>query len=341
MKLLFVGKTDFTYNRDLILLNGLKRRNDVSVQVLQIKKRNWATFKAIRKQSKEVDFVIVPSFRHKDVAFVKWASAAPVLFDPLISKYMTRVLDYGVKWKGPQKYLVDKLAFYWPDYLIWDTEAHQNYLVKKYTITKPNAPIYIGVDTDLFYPIKKEISNKIIVGFYGSFNPLQGIDKIIKTAHLLRNYPNIEFKIIGTGSTYAQVQKLAATLKTSNVEFLGNVPYKDLNAAINQFDICLGVFGESLKTDVVIPNKIYHYAAARKPILTKDTPAIRELFTDQRDIVLTDNQPESMSNAILSLVNTPDQRESIAQNAYTNITIRYNQDQIAELFVKFLGSCSP
>ena len=109
LKLLFIGKTDFQYNRDLILLNGLKKRADVSVDVLRIRKRNLATFKEIRKKSKDVDFVVVPSFRHKDVAYIKLASNAPVVFDPLISKYMTRVLDYQVKWKGPHKYLVDWL----------------------------------------------------------------------------------------------------------------------------------------------------------------------------------------------------------------------------------------
>ena len=152
MKLLFVGKTDFQYNRDLILLNGLKRRTDVIVETLQIHKRDWATFKQIREHSKSVDFVVIPSFRHKDVAYVKLASKAPVVFDPLISKFMTRVLDYGVKWKGPHKYVVDWLAFFWHDILIWDTRSHKDYLQKKYGLKKPMHPIYIGADTTLFYP---------------------------------------------------------------------------------------------------------------------------------------------------------------------------------------------
>ena len=207
MKLLFVGKTNFQYNRDLVLLNGLRNRVDVSVELFQIKRRNWSTFKQIRELSKGVDFVVVPSFRHKDVAYVKFASKAPVVFDPLISKYMTRVLDYGVKWKAPHKYLVDWLSFTWPDILIWDTKSHQEYLQKKYRLKKPMAPIYIGVDTSLFYPISREANDKIIVGFYGSFNPLQGIDKIVRAAHLLKDHSSIQFKIIGSGSTHKRSPK--------------------------------------------------------------------------------------------------------------------------------------
>ncbi len=340
LKLLFIGKTDFQYNRDLILLNGLKKRADVSVDVLRIRKRNLATFKEIRKKSKDVDFVVVPSFRHKDVAYIKLASNAPVVFDPLISKYMTRVLDYQVKWKGPHKYLVDWLAFYWPDILIWDTKAHQRFLVDKYRIKKPNEAIYIGVDTALFFSIRKPPNDKMIVGFYGSFNPLQGIDKIVRAAHLLRDESSIQFRIIGSGSTYKKVRTLAEELKVTNIDFVHNVPYEKLNEAINEFDICLGVFGESVKTDVVIPNKIYHYAAAKKCIITKDTEGVKELFLDNKNICLVKNDPKEMSEAILELSRDEKMRNKIAVGAYELIVKEYNEDQVADSFVEFLSKAA-
>jgi len=321
-------------------LNGLRRRDDISIDTFQIKKRNWSTFKQIRKLSKDVDFVVVPSFRHKDVAYVKLASRAKVVFDPLISKYMTRVLDYGVKWKGPHKYFVDKLAFYWPDILVWDTYAHQEYLRIKYKLKKPMKPIYIGADTSLFYPIARKPNEKTTVGFYGSFNPLQGIDKIVQAAHLLKSEDSIVFRIIGTGSTYKAVKKLADILDCTNIDFIPDVPYESLNNEINEFDICLGIFGDSKKADVVIPNKIYHYAAARKCIISKDTMAIRELFEDGKNICLVDNNPQSMAHAILALSRDKAQRERLASSAYIQISENYNQDKIAASFVKFLRTCS-
>jgi len=337
LKLLFVGKTDFRYNRDLILINGLQKRDDVSVDLFSIKKRNWQTFKDIKNLSKGVDFVVVPSFRHKDIMFIKLASQAPVVFDPLISKYMTRVLDYQVKWKGPHKYIVDWLAFYWPDMLIWDTKSHQEYLVDKYKITKPNKAIYIGADRSLFYPIVKPQKEKIIVGFYGSFNPLQGIDKIVKTAHLLKNQSKVIFRIIGSGSTYKEVTELAKSLDITNIEFINNVPYDKLNDAINEFDICLGIFGESVKADVVIPNKIYHYAAAKKCIITKDTKGVKEIFADEINIKLVANNPDDMAKAILELSSDVSKSKLLAEGAYHLIIDGYNEDKVANSFVHFLN----
>ena len=324
----------------MILLNGLKRREDIQIDVLQIKKRNWSTFREIKRLSRTMDFVVVPSFRHKDVAYVKLASKAPVVFDPLISKYMTRVLDYGVKWKGPHKYLVDWLAFNWPDILIWDTKSHQKFLQQKYSLKKPMTSIYIGADTSIFHPIPKAINEKTIVGFYGSFNPLQGIDKIVQAAHLLRDNSSIHFKIIGSGSTYKEVRKLADELQISNIDFLPNVPYSELNAAINNFDICLGVFGNSYKTDVVIPNKIYHYAAAKKCIITKNTIGIKELFENDKNIRLVDNTPNEISQAILSLSKNQESMQKLGNSAYDLISKEYNQDKIADMFVNFLKTCS-
>ena len=340
MKLLFVSKANFQYNRDLILLNGLKRRSDVSVETFQIQKRNWNTFRQIQKKSKEVDFVVVPSFRHKDVGYVKLASSVPVVFDPLISKYMTRVLDYGVKWKGPHKYMVDWFSFYWPDILIFDTRSHLEYLRRKYRLSKPMKPIYIGVDTMMFYPIDLPSNPKTIVGFYGSFNPLQGIDKIVRAADLLKDNPFIEFRIIGSGSTYKEVKVLADELNPGNVEFLPNVPYEELNRAINEFDICLGVFGDSIKTDVVIPNKIYHYAAAGKCIITKDTAAIKEIFQHDQNIHLVPNDPGLLSEAILLMASNKEQRLEIGQSAHKLISKEYSQDKIAASFIDFLRTCS-
>lgn len=336
LKLLFVGKTDFQYNRVVVLLNGLKKHHKVSVEEYRIVKRNWATHKEIKRKSKEVDFVIVPPFRHRDVAFVKFSSNAPVVFDPLISVYMTRVIDYGMRWKAPQKYLVDLLAFYWPDILIWDTKAHQKFLADKYRLTQPMKTIYIGADTSMFFPIEKHKTEKVIVGFYGSFNPLQGIDKIVKAAHLLKDEPSIIFRIIGYGATYKKVMKLAETLDVTNIEFIDKVPYDKLNVAINEFDICLGVFGESIKTDVVIPNKIYHYAAAKKCIITKDTEGIKELFEDGKDIKLVKNNPQEMSEAILVLSRDEKMRNKLADGAYELIAKEYNEDIIAEHFVEYL-----
>ena len=56
------------------------------------------------------------------------------------------------------------------------------------------------------------------------------------------------------------------------------VDYADLVSWISRADLCLGIFGTSEKAASVIPNKVYQVVAAGRPVVTRDSPAIRELL---------------------------------------------------------------
>ena len=166
------------------------------------------------------------------------------------------------------------------------------------------------------------------------FIPLQGVDRIVQCAKLLEKEEDIRFDIIGYGPFYKKVKALAEKLSVKQVDFKGWVQYDELNKSLNHFDLALGVFGTSLKTDLVIPNKIYHYAAMRTCIVTKDTPGIRENFTDGENIVLTQNDPEKMAEKILDLKSNTSKREAIAEKGYQLVRDQYNEDVVAKAFVE-------
>lgn len=71
MKILFTGKTDFKYNRVLVLLEGLKQLNDVTVEFFPIVERKHFDKTAFFNMQKNVDFIYIPPFRHRDVKIYK------------------------------------------------------------------------------------------------------------------------------------------------------------------------------------------------------------------------------------------------------------------------------
>lgn len=73
-----------------------------------------------------------------------------------------------------------------------------------------------------------------------------------------------------------------------------------------------------MKAASVIPNKVFDAIACNKPCISEDSPAIREIFTDRKDILLVPPEDEtSLSKAILTLKNNNTLREGITQNAYS------------------------
>ncbi len=339
MRILVTGKYEPEYNRNLVLLRGLQARG-IELIEFPYKKRGRQTRSRIIELVENCDLIFLPSFTHLDVPFVRRISKKPLVFDPLISRYLSKVFDYKAVWKysprALKNYLKDLRAFKRSDLLLADTLSHKEYYTERFGIDpKKIAVVHVGMHSGDFYqkvPLKKNES-KIIIGFYGSFIPLHGIDKIISAAKLLEKRNDLEFRLYGDGTGFEKVQEQIKKFELKNVILEGWIEYHALNEAINSMDICLGIFGDSLKAELVIPNKIYHYAACGKPVITADTKGIKELFENEKDIELIENSAESLANSIIKLADNPEIREKIGKNACDLVTTGYNEKMIADEFL--------
>ena len=290
MRILITGHYQPAYNRNQVIIKGLKNHN-IDLIEFPYEKRNRKTLKKVAELSEDCDLLFLPSFTHLDVPFLKKGISKPIVFDPLISKYMTKVFDLKTIWRySPRAYknfLKDKRAFKYSDLIVADTQSHKEYFCKHFGVDENKIIIVpVGVDTSEFFPENEALGagNKIVVGFYGTFIPLHGIDKIILAANELKERKDIRFEIYGKGFLFNKISPLAGKMGLSNIVFKGWVAYRELNNVINTMDICLGIFGDSIKTELVVPNKIFHYAACGKPIVTRDTTAIKEIFTPDKNI---------------------------------------------------------
>ena len=201
-----------------------------------------------------------------------------------------------------------------------DTYTHINYFCEKYHISPKNFNrILVGARNDIFFPREnvKTFRDKFTIGFWSTYIPLHGIEFILKSAKILENNKDIRFVLIGKGQTYNKNRLLASELGLDNVNFIGMQSLEGLAKLISQFDIGLGIFGSSDKTQQVIPNKIFHGIAMKIPIITCESPAIKELFRNNENILLCKPaNPESLAKAILTLKNNAEHREKIQENAF-------------------------
>ncbi len=208
----------------------------------------------------------------------------PLIFNPLVSLYDTLVIDRGIFPEGSiiarSLFQVDRWSLRLADLVVLDTNTHIDYISDLLGIDRKKfVRVFVGADEDIFFPMEKPDRNDGLfrVLFYGKFIPLHGIGYILHAAKELEDDPSICFRIIGRGQLSDEIHALVAKLQLRNVEFIDWVPYEKLPEEIAAADLCLGIFGDTEKAQRVIPNKVFQALACSRPLLTLDTPAMREL----------------------------------------------------------------
>ncbi len=206
----------------------------------------------------------------------------PIVWDVFISLYNTVVEDRKI-WHDKDirsriLFILEKWALRSVDALVLDTRTHGNYIANKFTIDQKKIyTAFVGAEIERFPSCSlKKKNTPLQLLFYGQFIPLHGIDAIIDTAEQTSS-DKYHWTIIGKGQEAEKIRQLLDKKKLKNVEWITWVRYEELINYISEADICLGIFGNTIKTQLVIPNKIFQVIAAGKPFITLDTPAMREL----------------------------------------------------------------
>ena len=340
VRVLITARRGLDYNRVRVLLAGLRAVAPEDFDVYAFGERNRATGAELERRARACDVVYVPPFRARDVAFAKrWGAGRPVVFDPLIGTTITRVVDFGWWWRRPLARLRDRRDFGRADHLIFDTEAHRAWSVATLGLDAERTHVlHIGSDTAAFPAVGVRPwrpGDPLTVGFYGSYVPLQGGEVIIEAASRLAHRREIGFELIGDVDASRAVRRARYRFPDARVEYVPHLGFDELAGRLRGYDVCLGVFGASLKADVVAPNKLYHYAALGKPIVTRESRGAREVFGDG-EVLFVEPTAEALATAIEALADDPSFARSLGEAAARRTREHLTERHVAE---RFLAIC--
>ena len=281
-------------------------------------------------------YLLLPFSKKKFLSL--WLRGKTVINDFFISDYDTYANDRkkGSRYNlsASYKYILDWINFRLSPYLLSDTQAHFDHWQQLFGQYRGQHLVFPVLADNLIYrpsnASKKENATAKIL-FYGYFIPLHGIDIILKALHICEQKGfAFEASFIGKGQTLADMLLLAEQLNLKQVKFNREfIAESELAKEICQSDIVLGIFGDSEKAHSVVPNKVYQALACGSAVITQDSPAIREFFTDQ-DLCMVERDPELLAEAIENLLNHPDQRRQLANNGNSAYQRLY-QTSIAQL----------
>lgn len=203
-----------------------------------------------------------------------------------------------------------------------------------------------GVDLSLFDPQKNDdglreqlnLRDKFVSSYIGTMGLSHALDKVLETAGLLREQPDIHFLLIGEGAEKQKLLQLKNDLNLGNVTFLDQIEKQKLPYYYRLADVILVTLRDLPLFRCVIPSKIFEIMAMRRPILISVDGEARDLVVNQAQagIFVEPENPTAMKEALLRLYREPELRKQLGANGRRFVELHFNRRKLADEYLNIL-----
>lgn len=265
---------------------------------------------------------------------------APLVVDMMISFADTLAGDRGLVGGVGGKVLwgVDRTALAAADLAIADTVCHADWMAEHFRVPRDRFGVVpVGAEPDHF-PVTPQPDGPATALFYGKLAPLHGVTTIVEAARRPGTPP---IHMIGAGQLSAWLDRELTSRPVATLRHTPWVPYEQLGSEVAAASISLGVFGTSDKASRVVPNKVFQAMAAGRPVVTADTPGIREALRDGVDGVLVPaGDATALAAALADLAADPVLRATMGQAAHERFNQIGHPERVADAFLAALATLS-
>lgn len=208
-----------------------------------------------------------------------------------------------------------------------------------------------GVNPDMYYPevegitIRKKYgipSDKIVVGFIGTFGAWHGADILAEAfVQALKSNQNIHLLLIGDGIKMPEVK---AIIKSAGIEvsctITGIVPQSEGPNYLAGCDIL--VSPQTRNPDGTpffgSPTKLFEYMAMGKAIITSNMDQMAEIFKNEETAILCEpGNIKELAEAIRRLAENKSLRQKLGRNARIEVCSNYTWKKHTEKIINKLS----
>jgi glycosyltransferase involved in cell wall biosynthesis len=118
----------------------------------------------------------------------------------------------------------------------------------------------------------------MFVGAHGTYSSLE---TVLAAAHLLQDDPSIRVVLVGGGDRKPALLEQAAAMGLRNVTFVDPVPKRQVPAYLERAQLCLLPYQDRELFAGALPNKVFDYLAAARPILASAPPGELTALVDR------------------------------------------------------------
>lgn len=309
--------------------------NGINIHILNTNKKYlFISFPYIAFQFRTIIKKIKPDIVHAHFITKYGIIAALTGFLPLV---LTAWGALSLKsLKGPHKFLT-QYTLNRADLITIDGENTREILTKLGADTQKMKFIYFGTDTQKFdIGIKSEklredlkIYDSPTVISLRNFEPLYDIESLIEAVPLVLNeLPDTKFIIAGRGSLEAELKELARSLGVSDsTRFIGHIPNDELPEYITLADI----YVSTSTSDAGLAASTSEAMACGLPVIITDF-GDNNIWVENNvnGFLIPLNDPESLTDKIIYLLNNPDVRKEFGKRNRMIIEEKNNYHKVME-----------
>jgi len=187
----------------------------------------------------------------------------------------------------------------------------------------PSVPARVPVPDDAFVAM--------YVGAHGTYSSL---GTVLEAAHLLRDDPRIHVVLVGGGDQKPALMDEAARRGLANVAFVDPVPKRQVPAFLARADVCLLPYQDRALFAGALPNKIFDYLAAARPILAAapQGEVTRLVHTAGCGWAVPPEDPLAMAQAIRAAAANPSATRSLGVAGREYALTEYDRRVLAARF---------
>ena len=186
---------------------------------------------------------------------------------------------------------------------------------------------YVSWEDNRFVKKRGMSKDTFYIQYAGTMGYVFDYKIVLKVAQKLYDYKDIEIQMIGMGSQKEAFIKEATALGLDNIKFLPLEPQEMVSDVYSACSVCYiplkhGIIGNS------VPSKAGLLMACHKPIITsadKNSKYNEEINSNRIGIACSDDDPDSVVDAILQLYNNPELAHQMGENGYNYGHDRYSR----------------
>ena len=232
---------------------------------------------------------------------------------------------------------IEDLLARFANLVIPNSKSGKDFLVTRGIKPEHITVIYNGINIQRLIPNPADIirsrdtlrlsENIKVVGISASLFELKDHDTFLRAAHIISStMPQVKYIILGEGPLRQNLEQLARELGIeSKVLFAGN--QTEVSPYLSVFDVaCL-----CSKEPEGCSNSILEAMALGKPVVATNAGGNSELVDDGKTGLLVPIQnPKALANAILALLNNPEQAKEMGRQGKEKVTREFNLERMVQ-----------